>query len=150
MSSPSERDPLIQNQSLSSPSKRYGIYTSSKLRHGRAVVPATHEHQRWLVWFGEKAFWAQDVFMGGRDNGPAMTNLDEIRTEGTRAPVISFLVSWIPGHQIPGHQILAKIPVRLKSDSCSAAIHGELRAIDETRAVCREEHDRFSDLIGRR
>ena len=42
------------------------------------------------------------------------------------------------------------IPVRLKSDSCSAAIDGELRAMDETRAVCREEHDRFSDLIGRR
>src|SRR6266567_3203564 len=37
----------------------------------------------------------------------------------------------------------------LKSDSSSAAIHRELRAMDETRAICREEHDGFSDLVRR-
>jgi hypothetical protein len=45
-------------------------------------------------WYGsaKKAFWAQGVFMGGRDNRPAMTNLGEIRTHGDRSTC----------YQIPG------------------------------------------------
>jgi hypothetical protein len=79
-----EHIPLVQNQIMSFPPKRQGIYTSritprfvmagppgprEARPEDKLHVPATHEHQRWLVWRGgqKRAFWAQSVFMGRRD-----------------------------------------------------------------------------------
>ena len=49
--------------------KRLGhahITNFSKIRHRRAVVQATHEHQHWPVWFGKTCvLGAYSVFMGG-------------------------------------------------------------------------------------